>query len=220
MNGRTVLHLAVENQLYFPIIEKLVGSDINLSDRYGFTALDYAAILDDQDKSITYVKLLLIFGALPKLNDRIKVSDSVRKIITDVATDVAKTDFVNETQGIFVEKQLQKILFDLYNFKIQNPNINKQVSMTVARKLFGDFDPIGLKEDLENLKFMDCLNFFELQYAKPTKIINVSKKDYKNYCKKISLINSQYNWYTNGKDNLRLKNNKKPPKGYKKGRTL
>ena len=27
---------------------------------------------------------------------------------------------------------------------------------------------------------MDCLNFFELQYEKPTKIINVSKKDYKN----------------------------------------
>jgi hypothetical protein len=47
-----------------------------------------------------------------------------------------------------------------------------------------------------------------------------SKKNYKNYCKKIALINSQYNWYTNGKDNLRLKNNKKPPKGYKKGRTL
>ena len=32
-----------------------------------------------------------------------------------------------------------------------------------------------------------------------------SKKDYKKYCKKISLINSKYNWYTNGKDNLRLK---------------
>jgi predicted Zn-dependent peptidase len=47
--------------------------------------------------------------------------------------------------------------------------------------LFNDYDPIGLKEDLENLKFMDCLNFFELQYSKPTKIINISKnKEYKN----------------------------------------
>jgi predicted Zn-dependent peptidase len=27
---------------------------------------------------------------------------------------------------------------------------------------------------------MDCLDFYELQYSKPTKIINVSKKDYKN----------------------------------------
>ena len=53
--------------------------------------------------------------------------------------------------------------------------------MSVSRKLFNDYDPIGLKEDLENLKFMDCLNFFELQYAKPSKIINVSKnREYKN----------------------------------------
>ena len=38
-----------------------------------------------------------------------------------------------------------------------------------------------MREDLENLKFMDCLNFFELQYANPSKIINVSKgKPYKN----------------------------------------
>ena len=43
---------------------------------------------------------------------------------------------------------------------------------------------------------------------------------YKEYCKKISLRNSKYNWYTNGKDNLRLKFGKKPPKGYKKGRIL
>jgi hypothetical protein len=52
--------------------------------------------------------------------------------------------------------------------------------LNLSRKLFNDYDPIGSKQDLENLKFMDCLNFFELQYAKPTKIINVSKKSYKN----------------------------------------
>jgi hypothetical protein len=51
--------------------------------------------------------------------------------------------------------------------------------LNLSRKLFNDYDPIGSKQDLENLKFMDCLNFFELQYAKPTKIINVSKKSYK-----------------------------------------
>lgn len=52
--------------------------------------------------------------------------------------------------------------------------------LNLSRKLFNDFDPIGLRQDLENLKFMDCLDFYDLQYAKPTKIINVSKKDYKN----------------------------------------
>ena len=52
--------------------------------------------------------------------------------------------------------------------------------LNLSRKLFNDFDPIGLRQDLEKLKFMDCIDFYELQYAKPTKIINVSKKDYKN----------------------------------------
>lgn len=48
--------------------------------------------------------------------------------------------------------------------------------LNLSRKLFNDYDPIGLRQDLESLKFMDCLNFFELQYANPTKIINVSPK--------------------------------------------
>jgi len=47
--------------------------------------------------------------------------------------------------------------------------------LNLSRKLFNDYDPIGLREDLEKLKFMDCLNFYELQYSKPTKIIHVSK---------------------------------------------
>ena len=54
-------------------------------------------------------------------------------------------------------------------------------SLNLTRKLFNDFDAIGLRKDLENLKFMDIINFWELQFAKPTKIINVSKnKKYKN----------------------------------------
>ena len=46
--------------------------------------------------------------------------------------------------------------------------------LNLSRKMFNDYDPIGLRQDLESLKFMDCLNFFELQYASPSKIINVS----------------------------------------------
>lgn len=49
-------------------------------------------------------------------------------------------------------------------------------ALNLGRKLFLDYDPIGKREDLENLKFMDCLNFFELQFQNPTKIINVSAK--------------------------------------------
>ena len=82
---------------------------------------------------------------------------------------VTKEQFENE-RNIVLEEYM-----DSFNDQSQSHMLN------LSRKLFGDFDPIGLKEDLENLKFMDCLNFFELQYAKPTKIINVSKnKKYKN----------------------------------------
>lgn len=48
-------------------------------------------------------------------------------------------------------------------------------AMNLHRKLFNDFDPIGLRSDLEGLKFIDCLNFYEKQFMNPSKIINVSK---------------------------------------------
>jgi predicted Zn-dependent peptidase len=82
--------------------------------------------------------------------------------------DVTKEQFENE-RNIVLEEYM-----DVFNDQSQSHMLN------LNRKIFCDFDPIGLKEDLEKLKFMDCLNFFEIQYAKPTKIINVSKKDYKN----------------------------------------
>lgn len=82
---------------------------------------------------------------------------------------VTKEQFENE-RNIVLEEYM-----DCFNDQTQSHQLN------LSRKLFNDYDPIGLKEDLENLKFMDCLNFFELQYAKPSKIINVSKnKEYKN----------------------------------------
>ena len=82
---------------------------------------------------------------------------------------VTKEEFENERNIVLEE------LMDSFNDQTQSHMLN------LSRKLFNDYDPIGLREDLENLKFMDCLNFFELQYSKPTKIINVSKNNpYKN----------------------------------------
>jgi hypothetical protein len=77
--------------------------------------------------------------------------------------DITKEQFENEKKIVLQEYE------DTFNDQSQAHQLN------LCRKLFGDYDPIGLKEDLEKLKFMDCLNFYELQYAKPTKIINVSK---------------------------------------------
>jgi hypothetical protein len=50
--------------------------------------------------------------------------------------------------------------------------------------------------------------------------IRKASKNYKEYCKKISKINSKFKWCTNGKKNIRLKLNQKIPKGYKRGRTI
>jgi predicted Zn-dependent peptidase len=80
---------------------------------------------------------------------------------------VTKEQFENE-RNIVLEEYM-----DAFNDQTQSHMLN------LSRKLFNDYDPIGLKEDLVKMKFMDCLNFYELQYAKPTRIINVSKKDYK-----------------------------------------
>jgi len=44
-----------------------------------------------------------------------------------------------------------------------------------SRKNLGDFDPIGLREDIENINHFDIQEFFQLQYSKPTKIISIGK---------------------------------------------
>jgi len=82
---------------------------------------------------------------------------------------VTKEQFENE-RNIVLEEYM-----DSFNDQTQSHMLN------LSRKIFNDYDPIGLRQDLQKMKFMDCLNYFELQYAKPTKIINVSKnKQYKN----------------------------------------
>ena len=82
---------------------------------------------------------------------------------------VTKEQFENE-RNIVLEEYM-----DCFNDQTQSHMLN------LSRKLFNDFDPIGLRSDLEGLKYMDFIKYFELQYANPTKIINVSKnKKYNN----------------------------------------
>lgn len=86
------------------------------------------------------------------------------KIVKSVQNfNITKEQFENERNIVLSEYE------DFFNDQSQAHALN------LSRKLFNDYDPIGLREDLENLKFMDCLNFYELQYMKPSKIINVSK---------------------------------------------
>lgn len=77
---------------------------------------------------------------------------------------ITKKQFENERQIILEEYG------DTFNNQTSSHILN------LSRKLFNDYDAIGLRSDLETLKFMDCIKFFEKQYMNPTKIINVSKK--------------------------------------------
>ena len=94
-----------------------------------------------------------------------------KHIIMDLIFDfkITKEDFENERKIVLEE------LMDSFNDQTQTHMLN------LSRKLFNDYGPIGLREDLEKLRFLDIINFWELQYANPTKIINVSKNnEYKN----------------------------------------
>ena len=93
-----------------------------------------------------------------------KIEKHKKEYLSSLQTfDITKEQFENERQIVLQEYE------DTFNDQSQSHQLN------LNRKLFNDYDPIGLKEDLENLKFMDCLNFYEEQYAKPSKIIYVSK---------------------------------------------
>lgn len=78
---------------------------------------------------------------------------------------ITKEEFENERKIVLEEYS------DYFNKQTDSHILN------LNRKLFNDYDPIGLKSDLENLKFLDIINFWELQYMRPSKIINVSKKN-------------------------------------------
>jgi len=67
----------------------------------------------------------------------------------------------------------RKIVLEEYKDYFNKQNYNHQLNLN--RKLFNNYGPIGLKEDLETLTFQDCKDYFDLQFSKPHHIINVSK---------------------------------------------
>lgn len=97
--------------------------------------------------------------------------DKWKNEVVDLIFDfkITKEDFENE----------RRIVLEEYSDTFTDPT--QTHSLNLERKLFNKYGPIGLREDLEKMKFMDIINFWELQYSKPSKIINVSKNNpYKN----------------------------------------
>jgi len=76
---------------------------------------------------------------------------------------ITEEEFHNERKIVLEE------YMDCFNDQSQVHALN------LSRKLLNDFDAIGSRQDLENLTYQDIIDFFDLQYSKPSKIINVSK---------------------------------------------
>lgn len=110
---------------------------------------------------------------------------------------VTKDQFENERKIVLEE------YMDTFNDQMSSHYLN------LERKIYDYYNPIGKRTDLESLKFMDCLNFFETQYMKPSKIINVSKNnDFKSNLIDFSdrKINKEYKLFENNKAELDITN--------------
>jgi len=76
---------------------------------------------------------------------------------------ITEEQFENERKIVLEE------YMDVFNNQANSHSLN------LSRKMYDDYDAIGAREDLEKMTYQDIKNYFELQYAKPHKIINVSK---------------------------------------------
>lgn len=66
----------------------------------------------------------------------------------------------------------RKIVLEEYKDAFNSQNRSHQQNL--YRRYLNNHGPIGLRQDLEQLTYQDCVAYFQLQYAQPTKIINIS----------------------------------------------
>lgn len=90
-----------------------------------------------------------------------------KHLLLDLITDFKVTEKDFETE--------KKIVLQEYNNTFSDQTNAHELNL--KRKIFGVYDAIGSKEDIQNLKFMDCIKFYERQFQNPFKIINVSNTD-------------------------------------------
>lgn len=81
------------------------------------------------------------------------------------------TDFSNIDELQFQTEK--KVVIEEYKDSFNKQNDSH--TQNLFRKLYDYYEAIGLLEDLENLTLKDCQDFFELQYKKPSMIVDVSK---------------------------------------------
>lgn len=87
----------------------------------------------------------------------------------DIIIERFKTFTATEDDVIKEKKIVLEEYLDCFTEQVQTHSIN------FNRRFYGTYSPIGLKEDIENYTFQDCLDFHALQYEEPDMIINISK---------------------------------------------
>lgn len=101
---------------------------------------------------------------LKGLDDRVlKYRDEFLKCITEFS--ITEEDFEKE----------RKIVIEEYSDYFEDKTSSHY--MNLFRKIYNDYGAIGCLQDLEALKFSDIKDFYELQYSKPSIIVNVSKNN-------------------------------------------
>ncbi len=80
--------------------------------------------------------------------------------------------FENYVDNAILDKEKEIVLEEYIDSFTNQTDI---FYMNLFRKKFNHYSPIGLKEDIENITFEDCLEFYKIQYEIPDMIINVSK---------------------------------------------
>ncbi len=90
----------------------------------------------------------------------------------DIIIERMYSPFENYIDVGILEKEKQIVLEE---YQDSFTDQNEIFHMNLLRKKFNHYSPIGLKEDIENITFQDCLDFHKIQYEKPDMIINISK---------------------------------------------
>ncbi len=66
-----------------------------------------------------------------------------------------------------------KIVIKEYNQSFNSPD--EVFYQNHMRRRYSSYSPIGLREDIENITYQDCLDFYDIQYKNPDCIINISR---------------------------------------------
>lgn len=79
----------------------------------------------------------------------------------------------NITEEVFQNEK--KIVIEEYKDSFNSQGESHLLNL--LRKLYNQYEAIGLLEDLESLTLKDCQDYFELQYRKPTMVVEISQGD-------------------------------------------